>query len=562
MTLLPIVARELRIASRRLSTYWVRTGAALSVIVIGTWFFLMNTASPRELPLVLFGILTSISVLYCLLSGVRSTSDCLSEEKREGTLGLLFLTDLKGYDVVFGKLVATSLSAFYGVLAIVPVLAVPLLMGGITLGEFGRMALLAVNTLFFSLALGMCVSSMSRSARKAMAVTFLFLLLVTALLPAFGAWMAFLTRTSRVHPAFLILSVGRAYFLAWDAVYKSRADEFWRSILAIHGLTWVFLVMASVIAPRAWQDRPAGAKMLRWRERWGLWSYGNLAERAAFRKRLLDANAFFWLAARARLKPASVWAVLGLIACCWAWGIAKFHKDWFMQVTYIMTGLLLNLLMKGWFASEVGRQLAEDRKNGALELLLSTPLTVREILRGQLLALMRQFLGPIVLTLVAGSLFMAASFSENDLGEHGFLVSIWVGGMVMFVADLAALYWVGMWQGLTAKNPNRAASASVARILVLPSIAFALVILAAFVLLAWTHREGREPTWKFLLSWWFGLGLAADIGFGLWARHKLLSEFRLAAAQRYTPGLRLWKRLLGGGRTRNSDAPPVIALQK
>ena len=28
------------------------------------------------------------------------TADCLSEEKREGTLGLLFLTDLRGYDIV------------------------------------------------------------------------------------------------------------------------------------------------------------------------------------------------------------------------------------------------------------------------------------------------------------------------------------------------------------------------------------------------------------------------------------------------------------------------------
>ena len=129
-------------------------------------------------------------VLYCLLSGVWFTADCLSEEKREGTLGLLFLTDLKGYDVVFGKLVATSLNGFYAVLAVVPILALPLLLGGVTGGEFGRMALVVVNTLFFSLALGMCVSALSRSPRKAMAMTFLLILLFTAVLPACGAWRA------------------------------------------------------------------------------------------------------------------------------------------------------------------------------------------------------------------------------------------------------------------------------------------------------------------------------------------------------------------------------------
>jgi ABC-type transport system involved in multi-copper enzyme maturation permease subunit len=108
-------------------------------------------------------MLTGSAALYCLFSGVWSTADCLSEEKREGTLGLLFLTDLKGYDVVFGKLVATSLNGFYALLAVVPILALPLLLGGITGGEFARMALVVVNTLFFSLALGICVSAVCRS---------------------------------------------------------------------------------------------------------------------------------------------------------------------------------------------------------------------------------------------------------------------------------------------------------------------------------------------------------------------------------------------------------------
>ena len=34
------------------------------------------------------------------LCAMRNTADSLSAEKREGTLGLLFLTDLRGYDVV------------------------------------------------------------------------------------------------------------------------------------------------------------------------------------------------------------------------------------------------------------------------------------------------------------------------------------------------------------------------------------------------------------------------------------------------------------------------------
>jgi len=559
MTFLPIVARELRSASRRRGTYWLRSGAALVVMVIGAWFFLMaRDQPPHEIAVVLFGIFTGGAVLYCLFSGVRSTADCLSEEKREGTLGLLFLTDLKGYDVVFGKLAATSLNGFYGVLAVVPMLALPLLLGGVTPGEFGRMALVALNALFFSLTLGICVSAMCRSARKAMAITVLLILFFTVLLPAVGAWLAFVTHTRQVLPAaFLLPSVFFSYSLAFDKPYNATlANEFWWSVLLIHGLAWLFLMLASVIAPRSWQDRPAGAQRLRWREQWRLWSYGNVAERAAFRKRLLDQSAYFWLAARARLKPAYLWAVLGLVACAWAWGLAKYHRDWLNEVLYVTTGLVLDLLIKVWFASETGRQLADDRSHGALELLLSTPLTVRDVLRGQLFALKRQFLGPVTAVLIVFFLFMMASLSEMTAeDDRTAWVLLWVAGMAIMIADLAGLYWVGMWQGLTAKNPNRATSATLLRILILPCVAFALVSLL-ISLVSLNAEIDLGP--KFFLGLWVGLSLAADLGFGAWARHKLLTEFRLAAARRYTSRPGFWNRLLGRAEQGGVGVPPVI----
>src|SRR5437879_9073179 len=148
MTFLPIVDRELRVAARRRATYWMRAVAALGAIVIGAFMYVVNRqGAPHEFGKSLFTVLSTLSIVYCLISGVRSTADCLSEEKREGTFGLLFLTDLKGYDVVFGKLAATSLNGFLCLLAMFPVLAVPLLMGGITNGEFWRMVLVLVDTL-------------------------------------------------------------------------------------------------------------------------------------------------------------------------------------------------------------------------------------------------------------------------------------------------------------------------------------------------------------------------------------------------------------------------------
>src|SRR5437588_2529484 len=100
-------------------------------------------------------------------------------------------------------------------------MAVPLLMGGITPGEFARMALVVVNALFFSLAIGMWISSISRSARHARGMTFLFVLLPAGLAPAAGGLIAFFTHAARVQPWFLLLSPGYNFYLAFDVNYAS-----------------------------------------------------------------------------------------------------------------------------------------------------------------------------------------------------------------------------------------------------------------------------------------------------------------------------------------------------
>ena len=548
MTFLPIVVRELRVASRRRGTYWVRSGAALAVLIAGTWLFLiMQNAPPRMVATTLFGVLTGAAVLYALVSGVRSTADCLSGEKREGTLGLLFLTDLKGYDIVLGKLAATSLNAFYAVVAVVPVLALPLLMGGITPGEFGRMALVAVNTLFFSLTLGLFVSSLSRSANGAAGMTMMAILFFTALLPALGAALAALGKTNRVDLVFLIASPGYGYYLAFDSSYRVWATMFWCSLAVVQGIGWLALVLASVIAPRTWQERAAGAPELRWRERWRRWTFGDAPERVAFRRRLLDTNPFFWLASRARLKPALVWLVLALLAGGWVWGLAKFKRDWLNEGMYVATALVVNGLLRFWFANEATRQLAEERRAGTLELLLSTPLEVGEILRGQLLALLRQFLGPMLAVLAVECVFMLAVLSDAQGDDRALWFALWTGGMLMLVADLVALYWLCQWLALTVRNPARAAGSSLAAILFFPWGAFALVLLL-LVLLSMNGKPGVNPGWEFFVGMWFGLGVAADVLFGSWARRKLLTRFRVVAEQRYAPAPGLWKRFLGSAK--------------
>ena len=98
--------------------------AALLGMVISFFYLLMfMLAGPsRSAGNFMFTFLSWYTLLTTLLAGIFLASDSLSEERREGTLGLLFLTDLKSYDIVLGKFMAVSLNAFYGLLAVFPVL--------------------------------------------------------------------------------------------------------------------------------------------------------------------------------------------------------------------------------------------------------------------------------------------------------------------------------------------------------------------------------------------------------------------------------------------------------
>ncbi len=540
MKFLPIVIRELTVAARRKATHWTRMLSATVAVAITAWMLSVMAGSfPQETSKAIFGVMTAMMTLYCAMAGVRFTADCLSAERREGTLGLLFLTNLRGHDVVLGKLVASSLDAFYGALAIVPVLGLPLLMGGVTLGEFGRMSLVALNALFFSLACGMLVSTVARSAHVAAWGTLLVLILVAGGLPALDAYLVGKDPTSRsVFPWGYILCPGYTYALGFDALYRRSAWQFWTSLGATHALAWVLLGFASLILPRMWQDRPSSSGRGGVGHRIQLWLRGNSPSDARFRRKLLDRNAYYWLTSRRHWKPAVAWFALVVMAAIWAWGWHRFKSDWTNEGTYFMTGIILNFIIRVAFASEASRQLAEDHHNGALELLLSTPLTVSEILRGQYLSLRRIFLGPLVFILLIETVLFIATIKTQYGSDRSMWICLWLGMIVMTLIDLGALFWVSQWMGLTARQPNRASANSLALVFFPPWALLALIGMASVT----SHTGGG---WETFFSMWCLFGLINDFVVGAWAQMKLREEFRTAAQRRYAPQKGLLEILAG-----------------
>jgi ABC-type transport system involved in cytochrome c biogenesis permease component len=526
MTFLPVVERELRVVARRRGTYWGRLAVAVVGWAVAAWILLAASGAGAQNGAIVFKVLAVLLFAYAALAGLLATSDCVSEEKREGTLGLLFLTDLKGYDVVFGKLVSTSLKTIYAVMAVAPALAIAMVLGAVTQGEVARVMLVALNLLFFFLIAGLVASAVCRQDNHALGLA---ALLSAALLGGIPV----LARLKFLHlanpDAGFIFSPAFGCFTAFENYYdRFHHAWFWLNALLTQVYAWSLLGLACRIVPRSWQDSSAGKEPRRRLVK--VKSVRGTAER----KEVLAVNVFLWRAAQSTMQRTVVWLALLAVALLWLVVESVFALKPFDATADILILILAGGVLKIWLASEACATLSADRRNAALELLLTTPLPEAEIIKGQRLALWRQFAEPAAAVFLANIflLFMevmrlpagAGMANQRDLlvGLH-----LIVGGSVL--VDLLALSWVAMWLGLVQRKPNRAALLALIQILLAPYLLF-----FAFDVMA----SGSAPNLYSVIIFANILGIGSGFFFAQHANTRLAEWFRRVVADGVPPKFR------------------------
>lgn len=565
MVLWPVIERELRVAARRGKTYWLRVAAALVAALVCGWVVLWAGAQQPNVQLgrTLFTYLSVLAFAFGLLVGPFITADCLSEEKRDGTLGLLFLTDLSSLHVVLGKWIATSLAGLYGLLAILPALGLPLLFGGVTPGEYGRTALGVTNAIFFSLAAGMFVSVLSREQTKATLGAVMLVLGIAGLVPGLYVFLSavFWGRPFTGTPPLALLSPAYTGVLAQDAAYRSAPHQFWLSFGLVQALAWGFLLGTAVLVPRVWREDPGEKPVVhRWLYRLGY----TRGWRQAFRRRL-ERNPIFAVAVRRRWPHWVFWTLVALVAVNVYWiaigsrrvpGAAQFHSN-FAHALIFTNRVWITVMACHFFL--------EARRTGALELLLTTPLPVQTILRGHWRALAGYFAGPIFVIGLLHVGYVWGNWSQVS-GRPGvmagpsllpYFVVAASSSYVNFLTDVLALCAVGGWLSLSLRKPALALLLTFTLVILLPWV-------AGYYLPAGSPLGGgRFTQWLLSLPWvqklvpggllgfsldrtvaWVGKNLL----FTLWALPRLRRYFRAAAA---LPGD--WR-----GERQSSHSPPVL----
>src|SRR5690349_3591857 len=116
----------MRVGSRRRWMFWSRvitTGLGF-LIAMALIAFAEGTSGAGWL----FSFLTFCAFWFSLLQGVRLAAGNIADEKREGTLGLLFLTDLKPWEIILGKLAAVAIPLIQPFLSFLPALTITILL--------------------------------------------------------------------------------------------------------------------------------------------------------------------------------------------------------------------------------------------------------------------------------------------------------------------------------------------------------------------------------------------------------------------------------------------------
>lgn len=525
MKLPPIVDRELRVAARRTGTFRLRFLAATGAALLGGFHLLVSELIPGRASVQgrgLFEWLAFLGFACALLAGPVLTADSLSRERREGTLGFLFLTDLGGFDIVAGKLVALGIVPVYGLLAVFPIAALSIFMGGITGAEFWRTTGVILNTTLLSLTLGLWMSSLVADERRAVGLTVAGLGFLTVFPEALAGVASWIPGAAPIGRFLRLTSPSGLLASAFEGGFLRSPAGFAAALAYQHALAWLVLGAAAVSLRTSWRNAPAGEAVPRRRQPGGS-AVGRLARIGEGRlRRLRRAGPIATLAWRSswtrKLVPWVTAATLGAAILVAVGGFAGGGSP--LRSAERATGLMEGglVLLKFLLVVHTAYFLQDTCRSGAMELLLTTPLSSQAFRQGHLAALREMFAWPVVLvgvTLVgvrlAGRLL--------DGGDWPSLTVLYLDatvppmlGMLVHALDFVALAYHATTWSLHYDRPFKAVLRSTLLLLALPHAICGWGRFIVDLLVIGQRSRGLDRFRELVHGWHFGSRLARVFG--------------------------------------------------
>ena len=413
-----VAARELRVESHQAWNYWSRF-IAVCTAAIAIWFAVLGGSAVRTngRGATVFGALNLAVFIALWIVGPVVTADCLSSERREGTLDLLLLTLLRGPGIVVAKSLAQGIRVLSLVLVVAPLVVFSCVLGGVMWTDVISGLVLNLSGALLALAAGLVASSVTVHRVRAIVLAETLAFLVGACFVIFAAWTQQACSTLPPAAAFaggpgpmsLVASAApptplesvleQAFgssggpLAVWTQTSTSLAPgtqvhwfRYWALIMAVS--LGVFVLSILWVGTRVNRCHP-GSEPLDELARRFLSPRPLLKLVRPFQRRRLSLNPVGWphhYSSAGRLIPWGWFCLVGLFAVAGFSARAGFGG-----------GLALFVVLLLAEAFTVANSYSHERRNGILELLLISPLREEQIVFGRLRSIWGQFFPAIVL---------------------------------------------------------------------------------------------------------------------------------------------------------------------
>jgi ABC-type transport system involved in multi-copper enzyme maturation permease subunit len=218
----PVFARELVTAPRSWRLYAVRAVYVAALFLLVCTTFLAFRFSQQRLTLgdyarygaFLFQLLSRLQLVVLTFFAALAAASAVAHEKDRRTLELLLLTRLNNSELVLGKLLASILRVLMVLGAALPLFMMIALFGGVSAGQIGRVFAVTLATVLAAGSLGGLLALWREKTFQTLALTAM----------ALGAWIA----------AGEVLATGAfgAPFQGQSGAWWAEALTPWRAVLA------------------------------------------------------------------------------------------------------------------------------------------------------------------------------------------------------------------------------------------------------------------------------------------------------------------------------------------